>query len=89
MNEQSTPLEYRRTFNLGDYESVTLSISLENSETKSDFIKAQVSLISQYLELLEVRKLAAKQAFQNKLLDFCERKKVLLSKEKELLEEKI
>lgn len=81
-------VEFRRTFNLGDYETVNLSTILCTSRVGShEFYCSQIELIVHALELFKCRKIAAKQVFNNKLVDFCEKQENQLSKEKELLED--
>lgn len=80
----SHALEYRRNFNIGDYESCSI-ITVVNAVTshKKSFLIAQINLIDQALELFKHRKTAAKQAFNNKLADFCERQGTQLLMERE------
>lgn len=88
MNHKS--VEIRRTFNLGDYETVNLSTLIYSDNVCFyEFYLSQITLINQVLELFKCRKIAAQQAFNNKLADFCERQETQLMKEKELLEKKI
>lgn len=83
-------VEFRRTFNLGDYETVNLTTCINAySVGLYEFYSSQIALIDQALELFECRKISAKQAFNNKLADFCEKQETQLMKEKELLVKKL
>lgn len=83
-------LEYRRNFNIGDYESCSI-VTIVNavSSYKNSFLIAQINLIDQALELFKHRKTAAKEAFNNKLADFCERQEVQLLKERDELNKEL
>ena len=77
--------EYRRTFNIGNYETVTLVSFVESNVPgveKSAFLEAQINLIEQAQELFKCRKMAAKESFDNKLVDFCEKQEAFLKSER-------
>jgi hypothetical protein len=83
-------LEYRRNFNIGDFESCSMvTVVHVFSADKKAILIAQIDLIEQALELFKYRKTAAKQAFNNKLADFCERQETQLMKEKSEIEKEL
>lgn len=76
--------EYRRNFNIGDFESCSIVTVVDAfCADKNAFLQGQIALIEQALELFKYRKTAAKQAFNNKLADFCERQETQLMKERD------
>lgn len=80
-------VEFRRTFNLGDYENINLSTILYiYTVGQYEVFSAQIALIEQALVLFNCRKEAAIFCSKNNLAEFCEQQIMLLEKEKEELE---
>lgn len=79
--------EHRRTFNLGNFESVQIS-DFEREEI-APFLNTQVRIINNALELLNFRKVSAVSSFENDLAVFCKRQISQLNLEKEQILKKI
>jgi len=80
----SNRFEYRRNFNIGDFESCSIVTVVEAfCADKNAFLQGQIAIIEQALELFKCRKTAAIQAFNNKLVTFCQKQEDQLTKEME------